>query len=131
MRNHQAFALMVILGSLIGCERESEEPALTPASYYVSTSPAAEDAIEAVTSTRCDRESRCNRVGADLRYASREHCMNVLRRDAAEELVNCRQGVDQKDLSECLNAIDREGCSSPLDHLERLVACKTDNLCTE
>ena len=122
-------AILLGLGSLVAlsCERQGEaEEAFTPAAR---TSPAAERAIEAMAAARCDHEQRCNRVGPTTDYMNRDHCMNVMRADAYEELGGCAAGVDQSDLQECLGEIANADCGGPIDAIERVAACQLDDLC--
>lgn len=121
--------LALALGSIFcGCERgEETEPArMTPASR---TSPAAERAAGALAAARCVHERQCGNVGPTRKYMSQDHCMSVMNAQASKKVIGCRQGVDQSDLHECLNTIANEDCNSPLDSLERRVACRTSELC--
>lgn len=131
MRHLTASALLLITTGCFfaGCERGTEtEPALVPATR---TSPAAERAIGAIAAARCDHEQRCNRVGPTAKYMSREHCMNVMLGDAYDKYSQCRLGVNQKDLHECLTSIGDEDCNGTIDKIERKVACRADDLCIE
>ncbi|HEV8246317.1 MAG TPA: DUF6184 family natural product biosynthesis lipoprotein [Polyangiaceae bacterium] len=99
---------------------------MTPASR---TTPAADVAAERIATARCDREQRCNQIGAGAKYSSRQHCMNVMGPKAADDVGDCRLGVDQKDLRECLDVISNEDCNAPLGELDRVIQCQADNLC--
>jgi hypothetical protein len=41
----------------------------------------------------------------------------------------CRGGVVQKELDECVSEIKDESCGSPLDSLSRMVACRESDIC--
>jgi hypothetical protein len=115
--------------TLAGCSKEGEtEPPMTPAS---APSPAARSAGESIAATRCDAEQRCNRIGPSAKYGSRDHCMTVMRDDAAKQVNHCRLGIDQEDLRECLNEISDQDCSGPLDSIERSINCSVDDLCLD
>lgn len=121
-----SLGLMVAFG---GCEAGSGgQPGLTPAARV---SPAAERAIEAMASARCNHEQRCNTIGPTGAYMTREHCLNVMRADGYDELGACEHGVDQEKLQECLAAIADQDCNGARDRLERLPACRAAELCLE
>jgi len=109
----------------LSCQRKEPEP-LVPAARTVG---AIEQAIDDVSVARCDYEERCNHVGVDMRYADRKHCMNVMRYDAQQDLDQCRSGVDQDDLRECVTEIANEDCAGPFRRLGEYKACHMDDLC--
>lgn len=120
-------AVLTAFGSCLGCGGGEERQApLTPASRVV---PSVNDAASALATERCDREVRCNQVGANARYATREDCMDVMRQDSEEELADCHAGIDESDLGQCLTEIRTQDCNGPLDQLEQFVACRSDDLC--
>jgi hypothetical protein len=109
-------------GLLGGCNRNaSRAPAMTPAAGAVS---ARDNAIHQISITRCERDERCNDIGTGKHYESLIACEDERDRDARENAGECKGGVDQNRLNECLSAIRAEQCGSPLDTLERLVACR-------
>ena len=128
MRYHHRFLLLLLPCMQLGCERHerAREPELRPASRTV---PAAETAAQQIAAARCDHEQRCNNVGANAKYASRQHCMNVMEPEARDYVGDCRIGIDQKDLRECVNSLESEECSAPLQRLAAIKECQTDNLC--
>ena len=89
------------------------------------------DAIDRIVAARCARESTCNNVGVDKRYASSQACSQKLKADMKDDLnVNeCPRGIDQKELNECLESIQKEDCNNPIDAISRLAACRTSDLC--
>ncbi len=129
MRYSGALIALLPVAVFIGCEGTKPEPApLVPAAR---TSPAAERAIDAIAAARCDHEQRCNSIGPTSEYMTRQHCMNVMRSDGYSELGVCRLGIDQSELQECLAEIGNAGCGAPLDALERIVACRSSDLCLD
>jgi hypothetical protein len=57
--------------------------------------------------------------------------MTVMRDDAARKVNDCRQGVDQEDLRECINEVSNQDCSGPIDSIERSINCNMDDLCLD
>jgi Family of unknown function (DUF6184) len=90
-------------------------------------------AVTSLATERCDREARCNNIGAKEKYKSRADCVAELERDKRDDINSdvCRGGIRQKELNDCLQAIHDEGCSNPLDAITRLAACRTGNLCAK
>jgi hypothetical protein len=115
--------------ALAGCNKESEAaPPMTPASAPNS---AARDAGEQIAAARCDHEQRCNDIGPDKKYGSREHCMTVMRDDAAKSVNHCRSGIDQEDMRECLTDIQGQNCGNPFESLMSSKNCDSDDLCAD
>jgi hypothetical protein len=90
---------VVVFALLGGCGSDEQEPPLTPASY---PTPMARYAGESITHAACVREQRCNRIGPTAKYDNFEHCMNVKRPDAFKHVRDCRAGIDQGDLNQCV-----------------------------
>jgi hypothetical protein len=124
------FGLGVIAAS---CSRSRES--LTPAAGMAERlSPA--DAAEEIAQARCEREQRCNNIGAESEFQSRDHCMNVIRPDTGHMLADegCEHGVSRRDLDECLYEIQTERCSGVarmFDRLDRFMQCRAGDLCLD
>ena len=90
-----------------------------------------ENAIARIVAARCARESACNNVGADKGFTSGDVCSQKLKADMRDDLSakDCPRGIDQKELSECLDEIKNENCNNPIDMIGRLAACRTSDLC--
>jgi hypothetical protein len=115
--------------ALSGCNKESEAaPPMSPAS---APNPAARNAGEELASARCDQEQRCNNIGSAKKYGSREHCMTVMRDDAAKSVNHCRNGIDQEDLRECLTDIQGQNCGNPFESAMSSKNCSMDDLCLD
>ena len=118
------------------CGGDSREPAMTPAAQ-VAQAHNARDAAEMIASARCDREQRCNNIGANLEYQSREHCMNVFRADSNEELAedaDCQNGIKPEDLNECMSQLSSRSCGpvgAAFDSLASTVSCRSAELCMD
>jgi hypothetical protein len=134
------------LGAL-GCESDKPRtdtsattPATTPATDAgkTGTTPMTdkttvnnEQAIQSIANSRCDRETRCNNVGAGKKWATAEACRADLMTKNRDELKasECPGGIVQKELQECLGEIQNENCNNPLDTIGRLAACRSSDLC--
>jgi hypothetical protein len=88
-------------------------------------------AVDNLATARCDRELRCNNVGAGRRYESKDACMSAIRNNQQQDLnlTACPAGVDQKELRECLDEIRKDDCNNPLDNITRIAACRTTDMC--
>jgi hypothetical protein len=117
------FAAVALLIS--SCQKSAREP-LVPAAGTVR---AVEKATGDIATARCDHEQRCNHIGSDMRYSDREHCMNVMRSEARDNLNQCHAGLDDGDVRECLTQIANQDCSGVFAGLAEYKACQMDDLC--
>jgi hypothetical protein len=87
--------------------------------------------VEGIANARCQREQRCKNIGKDKKFASIEACQTQIREDWRGELnaYECPGGVDSKELAECLREVQNENCKNPFDTLERVIACRSSDLC--
>jgi hypothetical protein len=90
-----------------------------------------ESAVGRIAQARCDREVRCHNVGRKEKYETRSECAEKMQNDRRGDInVNeCRAGVSEKELDNCLEAIRTEDCGNPIDAISRLNACRSGNLC--
>lgn len=89
------------------------------------------DVVDNIASARCRREQRCNNIGFGLKYASLDACRTQVATDWRDELnrYECPGGFVQKELDECMREIENEDCRNPFDTLERMVACRSGDIC--
>lgn len=89
------------------------------------------DALDGIATARCEREQRCNNVGSGKRYESLGACRAAVRASFADDInpSDCRAGIDRGELRECMQEVRSESCGNPVDTLERVVACRTSDLC--
>ncbi|WP_437300276.1 DUF6184 family natural product biosynthesis lipoprotein [Sorangium sp. So ce327] len=82
---------------------------------------------------RCEREARCNNIGQDREYSSKDACSNEIRSEWRDDLnfTECPGGIDAEELNECLEGIRNEECGNPFDTLGRVVACRSSDLCRD
>jgi hypothetical protein len=149
----------LLLGVQVGCERQSEqqrEPTRMPSdaaprspgpSSMQESTPMPQNpdveprgtveragneaAVSSIAQARCDREARCNNVGAGKKFDSTSDCVTKTRSDWRDDLntIECPRGVEEQQLTSCLTQIRSESCENPLDTLERALACRTVDLC--
>ena len=90
---------------------------------------------DSIAAARCDREVKCNRVGAHGKYASHGACVAEFKRDLRSDLHGdvCADGVREKELNDCLQAIRVEQCGNALelDAVIHMKACRIENLCVK
>jgi hypothetical protein len=88
-------------------------------------------AIARIVQARCERETSCNNVGGDKRFADRNACVSEIQKDMQDDLnaKDCPAGIDQKELNHCLDSIHKESCGNPLETINRLAACRTSEMC--
>ncbi|MDI3283749.1 DUF6184 family natural product biosynthesis lipoprotein [Polyangium sp. 15x6] len=119
--------LFVVLGTgvaLGACSRENRALGESPRSDV-------NRALQSLADARCDRAMRCNQIGGGQRYASRDACVQSVRQSEREDinLYECAGGIDQKELSECLNEINTADCDSAFDALSQMAACRSSDMC--
>ncbi len=145
-----ALGALMILGCF-GCERRDEPmretttPVPAPAPVEGVNEPVRADptlpagqvkgsgkqAVEEITRARCAREQRCNNIGADRKFANQDACMREVREEWSDDLnaYECPAGINQDELSECLEEVRNEDCNNPFDTLGRIVACRSSDIC--
>jgi hypothetical protein len=84
-----------------------------------------------ITGARCDREVRCDQVGANKRFETRDICARDEGNKTQAELrpADCPNGVDEKKLQSCLDAISKQDCAKLVTSLQSVDECKTATLC--
>jgi hypothetical protein len=99
---------------------------LTGASWVANAA-----AIDRLVASRCAREVSCSNVGPDKHFVDGAVCTREVSKKVASDLKasECPNGIDGKELDECLDAIRNESCTNPIDTIGRLAACRTSELC--
>lgn len=138
-RHIAVLALVGAGASLIGCERDERALGTERADRtdVVDVARMADAMLETgaantrLAMARCSQEQRCNNIGADKKYRSYEACMESILEEKWSRLnhSNCRGGIVQKELAECLNEIRNEDCAAPFDALGRILACRASDMC--
>jgi Family of unknown function (DUF6184) len=88
-------------------------------------------AVARIAAARCEREVRCNNVGAKGKYPNRADCATRIRDDKRDTIneKDCPGGIDAKQLNHCLAEVRDEPCRNPLVSISRLVSCRSSRLC--
>jgi hypothetical protein len=88
-------------------------------------------AVARIVAARCEREVRCNHVGANEKYPNFADCAKRIRNEKRDTIneKDCRGGIDEKELSECLAEVRDEACRNPLVSISRLGSCRSSSLC--
>jgi len=89
-------------------------------------------AIHKIASARCDREARCNNVGAARKFATRTDCITTITGYKLSHInfEKCPRGIAEPKVDTCLQIIDAEDCSSARA-LDRIDGCRVAALCTQ
>lgn len=90
-----------------------------------------ESAVDRITAARCAREVTCSNLGPDKHFTSNDNCVSQVRGNLSKELNanECPDGIDAKQVDECLEKIRNESCTNPLSTVERLAECRTSAMC--
>jgi hypothetical protein len=130
-------AMSTTLG-VTGCDKDKkttpadrERGEMVPASGERVNATGNRSAVESITLARCDREQRCNNIGNEKKYDSRDSCVTSVRSDWQGELssLECPNGIDQSKLDVCLERLRTDGCANPVETLGRITACRQAELC--
>jgi hypothetical protein len=128
LRNAWTMMGVSLVMSGLGCKHRGEgaAEARTPAGQTRS-------AVSDISDARCDREERCDNIGPNKKHATRDLCEQAVENDWADDLnaLECRGGVIDAELDECLLAIRDEDCGSVLDALDRFTSCSAADICAD
>jgi hypothetical protein len=128
-----SIVIATLAASACRSDRDTRKGAPQPTAQPSTTAGSATDAVEAITAARCERELRCRNIGPEEGYVSVAACESEIRSEWQDELnaTACGAGVAQKQLDECLEEVRNEDCVNAIDTLERLGACRSNDLCKE
>jgi hypothetical protein len=121
----------IAMGALGGCGQEAAQVPLTPvsAAERQRAEQREQEAVQTIADAQCDRAQRCKAIGQDAEYATRAHCLSLMRKEAHETVGECNQGIDRGDLAQCVGEIQNQDCGASFDGLQTWVACQSDDLC--
>lgn len=88
-------------------------------------------AVHSIARARCEREKRCDNVGAKQTYASMDACEAKIESEWAGDLnkYECPHGIVKAALDKCLSDVRAEECGNPFDTLSRIASCDADDIC--
>jgi hypothetical protein len=129
------FAFGAVLSSTVGCSTTRAGERVPSATNLDGMTPAARtrSAAEQISQARCEREQECGNIGNDKTFSSSNDCMARIQNDWKDDL-NARQcpgGINQHELSECLQQVRGEACGNPFDTLARITECTAGQICIE
>ena len=116
----------------LGCERESGVALGTPREEARPQTAAAQPGASArIAHALCNQRQRCREIGPSQRWETHPACMSDVlgRRAGALDAESCPGGIDEAELAECIRAIEDEDCGDLTESLERVVACRTSDIC--
>ncbi len=87
--------------------------------------------IARVAAAKCDRAQRCDHIGANAKYATRQECETVMRGKLTDDIrpKDCRGGIDESELAECVNEIRDENCGNVVEKFSTHSECRVSQLC--
>jgi hypothetical protein len=90
-----------------------------------------ESAVDRITAARCAREVTCSNIGADKHFTTSDKCVTEVKERLDSELGpnECPDGIDARQVDECLDAIRAESCTNAMSTVQRLAQCRTGSLC--
>ena len=138
-----AVVALVIAAAGGGCKREAPSTSTTrttgAATSHVqegitATGGLNADDIVRIAEARCDRDQQCGAIGGkNARFADRDACLTDRREKTNKDLAaqTCPQGVEEEHLGACLDAVRATPCSTSLEVLQTIGACKPSVVCKE
>ena len=117
----------VICGLVAAC---SSEYSVGTATVTAATNVPSDQAIDKITTERCNRELSCDNIGPDRYWDTMQACRRDVRRSTrdylqAESCVN----VDSYGLASCADAIRNSQCGDERAGVPILAECRTARLC--
>lgn len=126
--------------SLAACSKNEPTPAAGPVGVSDSRMTARASVAQAtpqIAAAECEREMKCNNIGESMKFSSLEHCKTVKTEELFKDFnddEDCRNGISQKDLDECVAKTTAETCtglSSVMSDIERSAECGSADLCMD
>jgi hypothetical protein len=130
---HSTALVSVLAAALVAaCGHSYSQTSSTTTTAARPSAPVHPRAIDALASARCEREARCDNIGPNRRYVSRDGCMTQLKGEEMNALTasSCPSGIDQPQLDRCVAEVRGERCENILDSIDRLANCNTNSLCS-
>jgi hypothetical protein len=91
-------------------------------------------AVEDLALARCEREQRCDRIGANdtnATFPTKEECVIAARADLADDITPavCPNGAPVAEVEDCVEELRADDCDNPSDTIQRVVACRVAEIC--
>jgi hypothetical protein len=112
---------------------DSLEPGSAEPPPGAATNTAKERALDALASARCERELRCENIGAQKSYGSMDSCRAEVRSEWQKgfDAETCTGGIVEEKLNGCLAQLRDEKCDHPIATLGRMGACQPGAMCND
>lgn len=126
--------------ALAACSKNEPTPAAGPigaSDRAMAARASVAQATPQIAAAECERETKCNNVGPSMKFSSLEHCKSVKTEELLEDFnddADCKNGISQKDLDECIAKTTAQTCSGPssvLSNIERSAECGSKDLCMD
>jgi hypothetical protein len=127
---HRTFLLAAAsAAAIVACGGQYSEGSTTTTT--AASAPVGGDTIAVIASNRCEREARCDNIGAGKRYVNMEGCLMELRGSEMNELTTttCPHGVEARALDKCLADVRGQRCDNLPDAFSRINNCARASLC--
>lgn len=90
-----------------------------------------DNGVARIAAAKCDRAARCGAIMPGKKYDSREQCEMIMRGKISDDirLKDCRGGISESDLAECMKKIQDESCNNPFDRFSSHEECRVSQIC--
>jgi hypothetical protein len=90
-------------------------------------------AVASLAAAECDRKVRCNDIGPDKSFKTRDECITKTTADKAASFNPrvCTHGINETNLNNCVKTIQSQACGNFGDAMKQAEACKTDAICVK
>lgn len=119
----------VIAGLAAACG--AGEVSVGAATVTASSSVSYNQAVDKITTERCNRELSCDNVGPNRYWEDMGACRRDVRRETRDylEAQSCGGSVDAFGLATCVDSIRNARCSDENVGTPRLMECRAARLC--
>jgi hypothetical protein len=125
---HRAIALLGLFALAAACHKDER-----PMAYGGGPGLQAniDNGIARIAAAKCDRAARCEHIMPGKKYDSREQCESVMRGQLTDDirLKDCRGGIDEPELQECIREVNEESCNNPVAKLGSHTQCRVSQIC--
>jgi hypothetical protein len=90
-----------------------------------------DNGIARIAAAKCDRAERCQHIMPGKEYDSRAQCESVMRGKLTDDirLKDCRGGIDESELQECIKEVSDESCNNPVEKFTSHTQCRVSQIC--
>jgi hypothetical protein len=125
---YHLFAAVAVVSLAVACHKDK-----APMAYGGGPGLQAniDNGIARIASAKCDRAARCNHIMPGKKYDSRDQCEAVIRGKLTDDirLKDCRGGIDDSELQDCIKEVQEESCGNPIEKLTSHTECRVSKIC--